>query len=618
MLMPPRNLDLAAIKKAAASINNPALRKFLIEGWEIFFDTGNPTQLKHALSVHSYPVDIEEFMFGHRYLGRPKDEIYPALMGELWQINENKGRLRNQLTEFVGTGGIGSGKTTMALYINAYQIYLLSCYKNPHQTFGMDSTSEILFIFQSMNATLAKDVDYKRFREICRQSYYFTTVFPFNKDLLSALVFPNRIEAKPMGSDGGAIGQNVLGGLIDEVNFMEVTDGSKKKQGGGTYDQAKVIYDSVSRRIKTRFADNGGMPGILCLVSSKNYPGEFTDIKLKEAETDPTIYIYDKRVWDIKPLGTFSKERFPVFVGDETRKPRILRMADDMPESDRALIVSIPVDFKKQFERDLIGCLRDIAGVGTMSRFPYILNVEAMNACFGKVPSVLNKQEHSFNDEEPLKILTSQFREADSPRWVHIDLGLTGDSAGVSCGYVSGFKARDDVGAKEEVMPIIVFDFNLRITPPRGDEIKFYKIRDLLYKLRELGLNIRWVSFDTFQSVDSLQILRSQGFSTGYVNVDTDIAPYEYTKAAMYDGRLQTPDHTVAKREFAQLEKVSAKNRVDHPPAGSKDVIDSMAGVVYGLTTRREVWGAHGIPMVRIPDSVKITQQRAEGNTRAE
>jgi hypothetical protein len=607
-------MSYATMLEHTKVINNPDLREFLQEGIAKAFDSGDTKQLKQGLGLHSYPVDIEEFLFGDRFLRRPRTEIYPEVLEELWKINERHGRLMNTLTEFVGTGGIGSAKTTTALYTNAYQLYLLSCFRNPHQTFGMDSTSEILFIFQSLNATLAKDVDYKRFRAICEQSYYYTTVFPFDKSLLSTLSFPNRIEVKPIGGDGGAIGQNVLGGLIDEVNFMEVVESSKKTVGGGAYDQARVIYDGVSRRIKTRFADNGGMPGVLCLVSSKNYPGEFTDIKLKEAQTDSTIYVYDKRVWEIKPPGTFSSERFRVFTGDETRKPRMLTPEALIDPQDAHLVVEVPIDFHQQFERDLIGCLRDIAGVGTMARFPYILNVEQMNASFGKCLSVLSKEEHDFSSATPLRIYPNRFRDAGSPRWVHIDLGITGDAAGVACGHVKEFAHKKYEGV-EEVMPVIDFDFILRIVPPRNDEIKFHKIRELLYKLRDLGMNIKWVSFDSFQSVDSVQVLKQQGFKAGYISVDTDLTPYEYTKSGMYDGRIMFPEHHHARKEFTSLEKVSLKNKVDHPPNGSKDCTDAIAGVVFGLTTRSEIWASFGIPSIRIPESVQVTQTKHSGAT---
>jgi len=45
----------------------------------------------------------------------------------------------------------------------------------------------------------------------------------------------------------------------------------------------------------------GMLPGLLCLVSSKNYPGGLTDRKVAEARTNKTIFVYDKRLWEIRP-----------------------------------------------------------------------------------------------------------------------------------------------------------------------------------------------------------------------------------------------------------------------------------------------------------------------------
>ena len=38
---------------------------------------------------------------------------------------------------------------------------------------------------------------------------------------------------------------------------------------------------------------------------------------------------------------------------------------------------------------------------------------------------------------------------------------------------------------------------------------------------------------------------------------------------------------------------------IDHPPNFSKDCADAVAGVVYGLTYRREIWARHGVPVNR-------------------
>jgi len=61
------------------------------------------------------------------------------------------------------------------------------------------------------------------------------------------------------------------------------------------------------------------------------------------------------------------------------------------------------------------------------------------------------------------------------------------------------------------------------------------------------------------------------------------------------------------------LEMDTKKNKIDHPPQGSKDVSDAMAGVVFGLTMRREIWLRHQIPLQRIPASLSAKAQ-TKGN----
>lgn len=551
------------------------------------------------------PVGIRQFIEDKFYLDM-RGVLYPIVLDEIEEMNSGT------YVEAVLTGAIGTGKTTIALVATAYQLYLLSCYESPHEMFGIDPSSEILIIFQSINANLAKAVDYMRFRTMIERSPYFATNFPFNKDLASELRFPNRIIVKPVsGSDTAAIGQNVIGGIIDEINYMAVIENSKASVDGGTYDQAIAVYNSIARRRKSRFMKFGKLPGILCLVSSKRYPGQFTDKKEEEREKEirengfSTIYIYNKRVWDIKPPGTFTGAWFKVFIGDETRRPRILE--DDEPpltDQDLEMVVDVPVEYKHEFESDMMNALREIAGISTLARYPYINNVEAIAASMAdpEIESCFGEEWTDFVDNK-LNVYPSCFIDPTEPRFVHVDLGLTGDSAGVAIGYVRGFM-NVDRGDTKEILPIIRMDGVIEVKPPKNGEIMFEKIRQMLYILRDTGLNIRWVSFDSWQSVDSIQILRQKGFMTGTNSIDTSMAPYALTKTALYDGRLELPAHAKLRKELMALELYAKKGKIDHPPNGSKDCSDAVAGVVFGLSTRREIWWLHGVSLGDIPMSI--------------
>jgi hypothetical protein len=206
--------------------------------------------------------------------------------------------------------------------------------------------------------------------------------------------------------------------------------------------------------------------------------------------------------------------------------------------------------------------------------------------------------------ETKLKIFPERIVKPQLPRFAHIDLGLTGDSAGLVIGHCSEFRDIDR-GDHIERMPVLQMDGILEVMPPKNGEILFYKIREILYALKKHGMNLRWVTFDSFQSADSIQLLRQAGFISDNQSMDKTVDAYEFTKSAIYDGRVKWPPHAKLQRELASLEFDTKKHKIDHPPAGSKDVSDALAGVVYGLTMRREIWSMFGVKTINIPASIK-------------
>ncbi|MEY9790963.1 hypothetical protein [Sinorhizobium fredii] len=139
----------------------------------------------------------------------------------------------------------------------------------------------------------------------------------------------------------------------------------------------------------------GTLPGMLCLVSSRNYPGQFTDKKEAEARTNPRIYVYDKRLWEIRP-ERFCGDKFRVFIGDETRKPRILDDDEIVALEEDRLVMAVPVEYRPTFEADLLPALRDVGGVSTQALHPFMMNTDAVAGCFGKVLSIASREDCDF------------------------------------------------------------------------------------------------------------------------------------------------------------------------------------------------------------------------------
>ena len=561
-------------------------------------------------------VGIREFLTSPQYLDAG-DRLWPKVLDIAEEMNSGK------YTEAVLTGGIGCAKTTLALYSQAYQLYVLSCYTDPHRPFDLDRTSEIEIIFQSLNRTLAADVDFDRFKAIIDEAPYFQTVFPYDQSIKTKLIFPKRIIVRPVtGESSGAIGQNVIGGIIDEINFMAQIEKSKKNPDGGIYDQAVENYNAIARRRESRFMKAGGfLPGMLCVVSSARYRGQFTDRKREEVdllkkEGKPChVFVYNKRVWDISPEGRFAGTMFQVFPGTDLRKPYIVE-GDVVPsEADMRQMVEVPTEYYESFRNDIMNSLRDIAGISTTAVHPFIMEPEKVVACFEQHPSIFSGD---WTDFEDVKCTTEPdfLFYPKEPRFVHIDLALNRDSCGVAIGCVPYFTEMDR-GDHKESLPVIHVDGLMEIRAPRGGEIIFQRVRQMVYNLESrLRIAIQWVTFDQWQSVDSQQDFRRKGYEVGEVSLDRYTDPYDVLKQALYDGRVIAPRHDKCLRELLELEIDVTRGRggkIDHRPDGSKDVADALAGIVYGLSRRRLIWAKFGFQGYQIPVSLRKARGEVEG-----
>jgi hypothetical protein len=270
-------------------------------------------------------------------------------------------------------------------------------------------------------------------------------------------------------------------------------------------------------------------------------------------------------------------------------------------------VVAVPEEFRLEFEKDVINALREIAGVSTLARHPFFIEVDKVHAAFQPRESIFSQTRVDFV-EQRLTLFKKNFWNPEVPRFAHCDLALSGDSAGLAIGTVRGFKPVSSDPKNPAYMPEIWIDGVLEIKPPKNCEILLSKVREVVIVLKRMGLNIVWMTFDQFQSSDSQQILRQQGLITGHQSMDEiPCRAYDFTKTAIYEGRVDIPKQLHLQTEMLRLEKDVKTGRIDHPPGGSKDLSDAIAGVCFGLTMRREMWGLYRIPTLMIPQSVYAT-----------
>lgn len=547
------------------------------------------------------PVDAVTFIQGREYLnlriGPNKGEVWPRIAEDLVRFFEGN------YIELVLFGGIGCGKTTFAELAMLYMIYRCSCLSDPQRTYGLLEGSTIAFANVSINITQAKRVIFKDLLARIRLSPYFRDVFPPNPHVTSELRFPKGIWAAPMGSvESNVLGLHIFGGVMDESNAMAVVGNSKLAVDGRAFDTAVEMYNAIYRRIYTRFMEQGEIPGKLIALSSSKHPDDFTERKAREAETNPQILALRYAIWEVKPRSTFLPETFRVEVGDAVHLSRVLE-AGEAPRPD-AEILEPPLDFLPLFKTDPDGAVRDIGGRAKVAVSAYIKRRDTIEA------AIDTTREHPFPTEDlvsaaefPLIVerLVSRGQNGGGwkPRWhptlprtAHVDLGLTKDAAGIAIGCSPGFKrvlrVNPSTGEQyEDSAPLLWYDVLVSVRAPQGGEVDFAGIRrSLLLPLHQLGFRLRRVTYDGWQSQESVQAWRAIGIESDVLSVDLDTAAYDALKDALYEGRVSWYRNEILRKELVglQLGYKNNKPKVDHPSRGSKDLSDAAAGVAHHWT----------------------------------
>ena len=541
------------------------------------------------------PVDVETFFRNTDYLGRAGADLYPVLLDDLIRL------FNGNYTEVTLSGSIGWGKSYLTELIICRILYEVSCLKHPQWAYGLAENSTLFFPNISITETQAKRVIFGGIKEALRVSPYFREQFPFEM-YSTEMKFPKNILLGAVAMSG-ALGMDVFAAAMDELNFMDVVEKSRQARGQ-KYDQAEVIYASLARRMKSRFMKKGKLPGILVMLSSVNYPNDFTERKKKEAEENPLIFILDYALWEPKPAGTYMDKKFWVSMGTENQPPRVIEDKEEAKtERERGVeILEPPLDFLSDFKRDIEGSLKDIAGRSKLLINRFITQTEKI---FEKADI---DRKHPFTQTETTlvdggkfirELLAHQIPGSDSKlvwrplinpyvrRFSHIDLALTGDAAGFCVGHPAGeiqvTRRGEDNELLTEIMPIVWIDVMLRIVPPQGAEINFGNIRSLLYELQSMGYLFEKVTLDSYQSSDTIQILNGRGIKAEDLSVDTSMEPYNEVKSALYEDRLNMYWYDIVLNELKYLvvTRSGSTVKVDHLLDRSKDVSDCLAGVVY-------------------------------------
>lgn len=559
----------------------------------------------YKMDYRERPVDIDTFLCSNEFLGGLTDHgrtIYPIWRESLREIVAEDSKYLVILT-----GAIRIGKTRAAIYAVAYMMYRILCLKDPWKFFHKSAGGKLSIVFYNLTKSLSSSQGFSLLMgHLSKSPWFLKHGMLCGTEQQPKIEFPifEYLLSSPQAKGFGFIGKDVVLAIMDEVDDPLASEESKHK--------VLQLYNAGIRRLEDTFVWDGQTIGRFFLLASKQEKQSFLNTFVAEMRGAKQVYLKDVAIWDAKPASEYCGEKFPVSLGDPFIPPRVIG-EQEVEEEHRGgrEIIMVPIEYKEKFDMDVIGSLRDFAGISTscMRASKLFASESVLIKCYDetkKNPVAMETIEVGLKDDLDLLnfIDMNAIRIPRSiPRYIHVDIAFSGDALGLGMSCVKGWTRVNTMKADGTFavskMPVVETDLAMRIKARPGDQIPIFKVRQMILDLRNrCGFNLAMVTLDLrLASTDCRQILEQAGLKTDYFSVDKDPQVYRSFKDIVNEGRWVCFKDSYLHFELANLEDDRKHNKIDHPDKviqmtpvegtveeivreGSKDKADGVAGSV--------------------------------------
>lgn len=553
------------------------------------------------------PVSFEEFCktFLNQPVHPPKKEVAEAILGQnplIWDT---------QYIEALLLWGKGSGKDFITSRLLTYIGYWIKCLKNPQKYFGTADGTPIDFANVSINGAQAKEVFFKEFVSTIKRTINPLTGKNWfaehgmdlrdDQDIQKRKVIfspegEKNITAYSLDSERyTGEGKNLLVVVFDEVGAFRVA-------------KAKELHTNIQDTQTSRFPRHRK----IILISYLYDEYDFMQIRWKESANDTDVYRSGpKATWEMNPYRKkedfkkkYSKdpegaERIYECKGGGERKNRFFKFKDKIREWINPERTCPVIEEAITYYDD------ELQTIGLKEWFYGGITEELYN--ISQRVKEINKEEDAnlFNELiERYNIVRDTHQGAIYGAHFDLAKGAKGDCAGLTLGHFYPIMNPFLEGGEQDRGFYI--DLQMQIKTKNIDgEILFERLHQFIYRLmEEKHFDIKVVTFDGWQSLNSIQNMEAKGISSYVLSVDKDTKAYDLLKEYLYKNTntkryLDYYHYNVFLRELEELRFENGK--IDHPEIsmkrdaeegderGSKDVSDSTAGCCLALLEKRAV-----------------------------
>ena len=524
------------------------------------------------------PVDLDTFL-GPQFLDQPplsaiqRDMV--EAMSQIYNVEDlerlmgrEKGRAHYKKytkNEVILALGKGSGKDHTSTIGCAYLVYKLLCLKDPAKYFGKPPRDAIDIINIAINAEQAKNVFFKRFKEIIKACPWFQGKY---SPTMIAVEFDKNVTVYSGHSERESHeGLNLILAILDEISGFPQVSNTGNEQGK----TADNIYKMFRASVDSRFDKIGKV----LLLSFPRFKGDFISSRYDKVVREKKTYEYEHTFTineDLPPEtegNTFSIK----WEEDEIVSYNIDGVFALKAPSWKVNPTKTIESYKRNFLEDPGDALQRFACMGQSYTDAFIKNIDALK------DSMIIR-----NPLDTIMRVDESWEPNPNFRYfLHADLAQKQDRAAVAVAHVNKWTKTGQFMDYEQIVPDVVVDMVAYWEPKPGSPIDLKTVRKWIVGLRRRGVNIGMVTFDRWNSLDTQMELNQLGVNTETLSVA--LKHYDDLAMLVYERRVRMPANDILFDELSNLRIVSS-TQVDHPRKGSKDLADAVTGAVFNAITR--------------------------------
>lgn len=521
------------------------------------------------------PVDVDTFITSPDYLGQ---SLY-GLSEPQKKVLDYADDFENGINYIILWVGKGGGKDWVTRMIFMRLAYRLLCMRSPHRYFGMPEEEILTFLNVAASSDQARSAFFEPLKGYFRNAGELAfRRFGFNPDWDikdKSIKLPKNINIESGHSEADSLeGKHLLVAVADEID-------------GTAFKKPDKMWTMLRSSSRSRFS---GKEKVFAISYMRYGDSQEMISRLYDQYTGmPNAQTFKFPTWEFNPNPSVTRESLQDHF-------------DQNPEEAECIYACNPPSagldaFIKDYERVK----------RSMKKHPdrHPLKFPLPPETFATYPLTEVEQ---VVDGESIRInpydlqFQDWFKGKKGVDYIFVgDPGLGsvangGDAYGICLGHR---EIVYDENGKKMVRPFVDFVFRFTGHMFEEREIQFDAIKKLIVKLKEdLGFNITIFSFDAWNAADIRQWLKRRYAGNVYVNNDRKYVKYEDfallrqrifgeeppssgNGERMNNGGINWYYHPILAWEIKNLQEDRSKNKIDHKPNTSKDVVDPIASFVY-------------------------------------